>query len=85
MGYRPPKGVRPPQLEGKRTGRPTGSRNFARSFQDALWGFENRNEDRVIPPSRAAWLWWTFAHNYPDQLEEFLIGYGQLPRSKLPR
>jgi hypothetical protein len=27
MGYRPPKGVRPPQLEGKRCGRPKGSRN----------------------------------------------------------
>jgi hypothetical protein len=27
MGFRPPKGVRPPQLEGKRTGRPKGSRS----------------------------------------------------------
>jgi hypothetical protein len=27
MGYRPPKGVRPPQLEGKRKGRPKGSTN----------------------------------------------------------
>ena len=27
MGYRPPKGVRPPQFEGKRTGRPKGSKN----------------------------------------------------------
>jgi hypothetical protein len=27
MGYRPPKGVRPPQLEGKRCGRPKGSTN----------------------------------------------------------
>jgi hypothetical protein len=85
MGFRPTRGVRPPQLEGKRTGRPKGSRNYAKSFQDALWAWVHRNEDRVIPPSRAAWLWWTFAHNYPDQLEEFLDGYGQLPRSKFPR
>ncbi len=85
MGYRPPKGVRPPQLEGRRTGRPRGSRNFARSFQDALWAYENRNENRVVPPNHAAWLWWVFSRNYPDQLEEFLAGYGQIPRSQVRR
>ena len=33
MSYQPPKGVRPPQLEGKRTGRPKGSRNLAAAPQ----------------------------------------------------
>ncbi len=36
MGYRPPKGVRPPQLEGKRTGRPRGSTNRPFMLLDML-------------------------------------------------
>jgi hypothetical protein len=84
MGFKPPKGVRPPQLEGRRTGRPRGSRNYAKAFQDALWGWEHRDEDRVVPPNKAAWLWWFFGRNYPRQLTEFLVGYGQLPRHLAP-
>jgi hypothetical protein len=78
MGYRPPKGVRPPQLEGKRTGRPRGSRNQARVWADAQWGYEHRHEDYGHPPTRAAWLWWHFAHHYPDELADFLARYGRL-------
>lgn len=78
MGYRPPKGVRPPQLEGRRTGRPKGSRNHAAAWADVTWGFAHRDEDRVWPPSPAALLWWYFAHQYPDQLQEFLERYGHV-------
>ena len=79
MAYRPPKGVRPPQLEGKRSGRPKGSRNYASAWRDALWGYEHRDEDRGSPPSAAAWLWWGFAVSFPDEVEEFLLGHGLLP------
>ncbi len=61
MGYRPPKGVRPPQMEGRRTGRPKGARNRARAWADARWGYEHRDEDNGSPPSDAALLWWRLA------------------------
>ena len=78
MGYRPPKGVRPPQLEGKRTGRPKGSRNFAKFWDDVLWGYEHRDAERAVCPNREAWLWWIFAYRYPEEVEEFLEAYRRL-------
>lgn len=78
MAYRPPKGVRPPQLEGKRTGRPRGSRNLASAWRDARWGYDHGSEDFGGPPTAGAALWWYFAHYYPDELEAFLAEYGQL-------
>jgi len=78
MGFCPPKGVRPPQLEGKRTGRPKGSRNFARIWADAIWGYEHRNAERGNPPSQNARLWWTFASIYPDEVEEFLRDFRRI-------
>jgi hypothetical protein len=42
MGFIPPKGVRPPQFEGRRSGRPKGSKNMARAWRDAIWGYEHR-------------------------------------------
>lgn len=78
MGHRPPKGVRPPQLEGKRTGRPKGSRNHAKLFADVMWGYRHRYETRVSPPNRNATLWWSLAYHYPDVVEEWLEGCGQL-------
>jgi hypothetical protein len=78
MSYRPPKGVRPPQLEGKRTGRPKGSVNMARAWRDARWGYQHRYEDHADPPTAGAALWWYFAVYYPDALEAFLEDYGKL-------
>jgi hypothetical protein len=80
MGYRPPKGVRPPQLEGKRTGRPKGSRSFAPAWRDALWGYEHWEKGQGCPPRAAAALWWYFAQCFPDELEAFLQHHGKLPR-----
>jgi DNA-directed RNA polymerase subunit RPC12/RpoP len=40
--FRPPKGMRPPQLEGKRTGRPKGSRNAPRPLLDWRWIYEGK-------------------------------------------
>ena len=57
MPYRPPKGVRPPQLEGKRTGRPRGSKNLAGAWRDVLWGYQNAGNEDAEPPSGAARLW----------------------------
>jgi|GEM_PF-6716753 len=78
MGFRPPKGIPPKQLEGKRTGRPKGSKNYARIWAPVLWGFEHRFEDRATPPTPAASLWWGFASRYPDDVEEWLTACGQL-------
>jgi hypothetical protein len=78
VGFRPPKGIRPPQLEGKRTGRPKGSRNYARVWDDAVWGYEHRYEDRAYPPTLSARLWWTFAAHYPDEVEDFLTRFGRI-------
>jgi hypothetical protein len=83
MGYRPPKGVRPPQLEGKRTGRPKGSRNGANAWRDVLWGYKHRYEERGNPPNAAAHLWWGLALWWPDELEEWLIARGKIrPREE---
>jgi hypothetical protein len=78
VGYRPPKGVRPPQLEGRRTGRPRGSRSHARAWADARWGYDHCYDDEADPPSPAALLWWRFAALFPDELEAFLQEYGRL-------
>jgi hypothetical protein len=67
MGYRPPKGVRPPQLEGKRTGRPRGSRNHAKAWADVLWALEHSHDETVWPPNAAALLWWRFACSFPNE------------------
>lgn len=78
MGFHPPKGVRPPQLEGKRTGRPKGSRNYAWVWADVLWGFEHRDHEQVTPPSLMASLWRSLASRYPEEVEEWLTACGQL-------
>jgi hypothetical protein len=78
MGFRPPKGVRPPQLEGKRTGRPKGSKNFVGAWEEVLWGYLHRKLDAAKPPNARAALWWYFGHYFPDELGEFLQEYGKL-------
>ena len=76
MGYRPPKGVRPPQLEGKLTGRPRGSKNYEDAWEDVLWGWRHRNVERASPPNESARMWWSFARYYPHQVTEWLSGRG---------
>jgi hypothetical protein len=82
VGYRPPKGVRPPRLKGRRTGRPKGSKNHARAWADAWanlrWGYEHRSEDRGSPPSQEAHLWWRVAADSPDAVRAFLAAWRQL-------
>jgi hypothetical protein len=78
MGYRPPKGVRPPQLEGKRSGRPKGVRNHAKAWADVLWAYRHRDREDATPPSAGARLWHFFASIYPDEIESFLEDAGQL-------
>jgi hypothetical protein len=82
MGYRPPKGVRPPQLEGKRTGRPKGSRNYAKVWADILWAYEHRYHHQVEPPNPMALWCYRLAYRYPDELAEFLEAWGQLGRGR---
>jgi hypothetical protein len=65
MGYRPPKGVRPAQLEGKRTGRPPGSRNHARAWADIEWAEKHMDEESVKAPNPTALFWWKFAKSFP--------------------
>jgi hypothetical protein len=67
MGFRPPKGLDPPQLKGKRTGRPRGSRNHAQALADIQWAYDNLDEDPEEAPNSNALLWWRFANTFPDQ------------------
>jgi hypothetical protein len=75
MGYRPPKGVRPPQLEGKRTGRPIGSLNWASAWRDAVWGFMHA-DDYAKPPTAGAGLWQAFAEEYYYEVQGWLEDNG---------
>jgi hypothetical protein len=75
MPFRPPKGVRPPQLEGKRTGRPVGSKNYARAWREAQWGYEHADDD-VPPPTAGAGVWRLLAQYHPDEVQEFLAAFG---------
>jgi hypothetical protein len=77
MAYRPPKGVRPPQLEGKRTGRPKGSKNFAAAWRDCQWGYVNYDVDDP-PPTQGARLWQLFARCFPEEVRAWLTSRGQL-------
>jgi hypothetical protein len=70
--------VRPPQLEGRRTGRPKGSKSHARAWADVRWAHDHCDDDDVVPPSPAALLWRRFAARFPDELEAFLREYGRL-------
>jgi hypothetical protein len=82
MGFRPPKGVRPPQLEGKRTGRPRGSKNLANAWRDVLWAYRHRDENRASPPTAGAHVWWRFAYYYPEEVERFLESWGLIPHAR---
>ena len=78
MGHRPPKGIRPPQLEGKRTGRPKGSETYAKAWAEARWAYHHCYDDRVRPPSRTALLFWYLASSYPDEYQEWLAAHGKI-------
>jgi hypothetical protein len=77
MAYSPPRGIPPTHLEGKRTGRPRGSKNFAPAWRDAVWGFEHAFDDEK-PPSDGAGLWRLFANFCPEAVEEWLVENGQI-------
>jgi hypothetical protein len=76
MSHRPPKGVRPPQLEGKRTGRPRGSRNWASAWKDCLWGHHHADDDNAQPPTAGAALWQAFAAENHLEVYYFLSDHG---------
>jgi hypothetical protein len=61
MAFFPPKGQRPPQLEGKRTGRPPGARNWSSAWKDCLWGYQHANDRTAKPPTAGAALWQAYA------------------------
>lgn len=78
MGFKPPKGVRPPQLEGKRTGRPKGSKTHAGVWQDARWAYEHCYDERVSAPTGVALVFWSLANRYPDEFGEWLETHGKI-------
>jgi hypothetical protein len=57
MAYRPPKGVRPPQLEGKRTGRPKGSVSPPRLLRDMRWVSNHPEEEDKTQGHRICRAW----------------------------
>jgi hypothetical protein len=70
--------LRPPQLEGRRSGRLKGSRSFARAWRDARWGYQHRHDDRAAPPTAGAGLWRHFASWFPDEVGAWLEDQGML-------
>lgn len=78
MSYRPPKGVRPPHLEGKRIGRPKGSRNWSKGWKDCMWGYLNAEDQDAVPPTAGAALWQAFAATYPWEVHDFLKAHGAI-------
>ena len=61
------KGLRPPQLEGRRTGRPKGSRNHAKVWADIEWAYEHRHVEPASAPNVTALQWWRLAASFPDE------------------
>lgn len=74
MAYRPPPGIAPPQLEGKRTGRPKGSRSHARVLADIEWAYRHRADPRAVPPTITAQFWWRLARTFPNEFEFWVEG-----------
>ena len=75
MAYRPPKNVRPAQLEGKRSGRPRGSRNWSKAWKDCLWGYQHADDEDAIPPTAGAALWQAFAAKYVWEVHDYLLAH----------
>ena len=73
MGFTPQKGVSPPHLAGRRTGRPKGSKNWATARRDAVWGYIHRDDERLKPPSPGAAAWRSFARFFAGELEAWLL------------
>jgi hypothetical protein len=69
VGYRPPKGIAPPQLAGRRTGRPKGSRNYAADWANIQWAYENRYKNPTSAPNVTAYLWWRLAASFPEEFQ----------------
>jgi hypothetical protein len=82
MSFSPPKGISPPQFEGKRYGRPKGSRNWSKAWKDCLWGFEHRNDPDAQPPTAGAALWQAFTRVHYWEVELWLQSHGILPRRR---
>jgi hypothetical protein len=72
MGYRPPKGVRPPQLENKRTGRRKNAEKWERAWEDCEWGYRHAHDPDAVPPTPGAALWQAFAKSYIWQVHDYL-------------
>ena len=72
MAFSPPKGLRPPQFEGKRTGRPKGSRNYPQAWRDCLWGYQHSQDFDVEPPTPGAALWQAFAAVHYWEVHDWL-------------
>lgn len=74
MPFSPPRGIRPPQLEGKRTGRPRGTFKYTKAFRDAVWGYRNAKDWTKVPPNATAALWRSFAAHHYEEVGSWLRG-----------
>jgi hypothetical protein len=76
MGYRPPKGVRPPQLEGKRTGRRKNAQKWHQALEECEWGYRHAHDAKAVPPTPGAALWQAFAASYLWDVHDYLSMQG---------
>ena len=55
-------------LQGKRTGRPRGSKSTPRWIRDARWAIENLDSLDAVPPTALARRLHALGHKHPDRL-----------------
>jgi hypothetical protein len=65
-------------LEGKRTGRPSGSRNYAKAWADVEWAYQHRHDESVSPPNATARFWWRLAVSFPGEFEYWFESGGRV-------
>jgi hypothetical protein len=79
MGFHPPRGVRPAQLEGKRTGRPRGSRTHASAWSDISWAYANIDKYPVSAPNGNAYNWWKYGISHREEFTTWVERGGRVP------
>jgi hypothetical protein len=69
------------QLNGRRTGRPRGSRSPARWRRDLLWAYRNLRSEDAVPPTELAKRLLAMGREHPDRLFNCLVNM----EAKTPR
>src|SRR5262245_21007884 len=71
-------------LEGKRTGRPTGSKTTSSVRRDMMWAYQHLDDADAKPPSAGARMWADLARSQPSSFLSCLVSLeaGTQPKAK---